>query len=55
MYNAFKMSWHTWSFDETKCMSILIEYDELLEKSGIKSAMVLKKNSIMNQYTIKNT
>ena len=32
MYNAFKMSWHTWSFDETKCMSFLIEDDELLEK-----------------------
>ena len=26
------MSWHTWSFDETKCMSFLIEDDELLEE-----------------------
>ena len=42
--------------DETTHMPFLIKDDEVLEKiiSVIKLAIVLKKDLIANQYTIKN-
>ena len=37
------MSGHARKINETKCMSLLIEDDELLEKFQIKSAIVLNR------------
>ena len=53
------MSGYAKSFNEVKYMSFLINDDELLEKyctikHGIKSAMILKKDLVVNQYTTKN-
>ena len=50
------MSGYTKHLSETKYMSFLIKNDELLEKqkkkSGIKSAIILKMDLIVNQYTM---
>ena len=47
----------TKSFNETKYMYLLIKGDEIQEnttQSGIKSAVVTKKDLIVNQYVMKN-
>ena len=47
----------TKSFNETKYMYLLIKDDEIQKnttQSGIKSAVVTKKDLIVNQYVMKN-
>ena len=44
------MSWHTWSFDETKCMSFLMEDDELLEEYNETGDKVY--NSVKKEFDI---
>ena len=51
------MGGYTQSFNETKGMAFLIEDDKLLKSiivSGIKSPIVLKKDLIVNHYTMKH-
>ena len=52
-----KMSGYRNKIDETNCMSFLIKDDELLKNIitfGIISAILLRKDLIVNQYIMKN-
>ena len=53
-----KITRYVQSFDESKYISFLIKDNELIEKYNNildKVAIILKKDLIVNQYTIKNT
>ena len=49
-----KMSTYRWDFHEIKYLKIKLKNDELLMKSGIKSALLLKNELIVNLFTMKN-
>lgn len=51
------MNGYAKSFNETEWMCFLMKDDEPIEnirKSGIKSVKILKKDLIVNQYSMKN-
>ena len=51
------MSGYAKSFNETEWTCFLMKDDEPIEnirKSGIKSVKILKKDLIVNQYTVKS-